>query len=47
MENVSSVAIELGYLNIPDGYKISIDEMENFNNDEILYMFQHMHIKRN
>ncbi|MFR9069902.1 MAG: ribonuclease J, partial [Paraclostridium sp.] len=35
MENVSSVAIELGYLNIPDGYKISIDEMENFNNDEI------------
>lgn len=35
MENVSNVAIELGYLNIPDGYKISIDEMENFNNDEI------------
>lgn len=35
MENVSSVAIELGYLNIPDGYQISIDEMENFNNDEI------------
>lgn len=35
MENVSAVAIELGYLNIPDGYKISIDEMENYNNDEI------------
>lgn len=35
MENVSAVAIELGYLNIPDGYKISIDEMEDYNNDEI------------
>jgi ribonuclease J len=35
MENVSSVAIELGYLNIPEGYKISIDEMGSFNNDEI------------
>lgn len=35
MENVSAVAIELGYLNIPDGYKISIDEMENYNNNEI------------
>lgn len=35
MENVSAVAIELGYLNIPDGYKISIDEMGNYNNNEI------------
>ncbi|WP_250675727.1 ribonuclease J [Paraclostridium ghonii] len=35
MENVSDVAIELGYLEIPDGYKINIDEMENYNNDEI------------
>lgn len=35
MENVSRVAIELGYLNIPDGYKISIDEISNYNNDEI------------
>ncbi|GAA0704394.1 ribonuclease J [Paraclostridium ghonii] len=35
MENVSEVAIELGYLEIPDGYKININEMENYNNDEI------------
>ena len=35
MENVSDVAIQLGYLNIPDGYKINIDELENYKNDEI------------
>ncbi|WP_373601235.1 ribonuclease J [Paraclostridium bifermentans] len=35
MENVSNVAIDLGYLNIPDGYNINIDEMNNYNNDEI------------
>lgn len=35
MENVSNVAIDLGCLNIPDGYNINIDEMNNYDNDEI------------
>lgn len=30
MENISSVARELGYLNIPDGYLIDIDEINNY-----------------
>ncbi|CEN79141.1 ribonuclease J [Paraclostridium sordellii] len=35
MENVSNVAIDLGYLDIPNGYKINIDEMSNYIDDEI------------
>ncbi|GAA0180613.1 ribonuclease J [Clostridium sediminicola] len=35
MENVSSVAIELGYLHIPDGHLISVDEINNYSNELI------------
>ncbi|MFR4161061.1 MAG: ribonuclease J [Paraclostridium sordellii] len=35
MENVSNVAIALGYLDIPNGYKINIDEMSNYRDDEV------------
>lgn len=30
MENISKVAIELGYLNIPDGFLIDIDEINDY-----------------
>ena len=35
MVNISEVAIELGYLNIPEGYKIEIDELGNYSNEQI------------
>lgn len=35
MINISEVAIELGYLNIKDGYKIDINELGNYNNEQI------------
>ncbi|MBP3906437.1 MAG: ribonuclease J [Peptostreptococcaceae bacterium] len=35
MVNISEVAIELGYLNIPEGYKIDIEELGNYNNEQV------------
>ena len=35
MENISKVAMELGYLHIPDSEVISIDDLKNYENDEI------------
>ncbi|KAJ51272.1 beta-CASP RNase J family ribonuclease [Clostridium tetanomorphum] len=35
MENISQVAIELGYLNIPEGELISVDDINNYSNDKI------------
>ncbi|MBL4935948.1 ribonuclease J [Clostridium sp. YIM B02515] len=35
MEKVSQVAMELGYLNIPEGYSISMDEMNKYPNENI------------
>lgn len=35
MENISQVAIDLGYLHIPEGYLIGIDEMRNYSNKNI------------
>lgn len=35
MENISQVAMELGYLNIPEDYLIGIDEMSNYSNENI------------
>ncbi|ERI94937.1 hypothetical protein HMPREF1982_00619 [Clostridiales bacterium oral taxon 876 str. F0540] len=35
MERVSQVAMELGYLNIPEGYNISIDEISKYPNENI------------
>jgi len=35
MEKVSQVAMELGYLNIPEGYSISMDEMSKYPNENI------------
>lgn len=35
MEQVSQVAMELGYLNIPEGYNISIDEISKYANENI------------
>lgn len=35
MENISEVAMELGYLHIPEGYLISVDDMNNYTNDKI------------
>ncbi|MBU3110010.1 ribonuclease J [Clostridium lacusfryxellense] len=35
MDNISQVAIELGYLHIPEDYIIGIDEMHNFPNENI------------
>ncbi|MBU3161744.1 ribonuclease J [Clostridium frigoris] len=35
MDNISQVAMELGYLHIPEGYLIDVDEMRNYDNKEI------------
>ena len=35
MEKVSQVAMDLGYLHIPEGYNISIDEIRNYPNENI------------
>lgn len=35
MENVSQVAIELGYLHIPEGCLVSVDDMKNYPNEQI------------
>ena len=35
MENISQVAIELGYLHIPEDYIIGIDEIKNYTNKNI------------
>ena len=35
MENISEVAMDLGYLHIPDGTLISVDDMNNYSNDRI------------
>lgn len=35
MENISKVSMELGYLNIPDGFLITIDEINNYPPEEI------------
>lgn len=35
MENISKVAKELGYINIPDDYIVDLDEIKNYRNDEI------------
>lgn len=35
MENISKVAMELGYLHIPDSKVISIDDLKNYENDKI------------
>ncbi|MDP4142951.1 MAG: ribonuclease J [Bacillota bacterium] len=35
MENVSQVATDLGYLHIPEGYGISVDEIKNYPNNQV------------
>lgn len=35
MENISKVAFDLGYLNIPEGMLIEIDDINNFSNENI------------
>ncbi|MBZ9687564.1 ribonuclease J [Clostridium estertheticum] len=35
MENISQVAMELGYLHIPEGYIIGVDEMRNYSNEHV------------
>ena len=35
MENISKVAMELGYLHIPEGTMINIDDINNYTNEEI------------
>lgn len=35
MENVSKVAMELGYLHIPEGSMITLDEIKNYTNEKI------------
>lgn len=35
MENISRVAIELGYLHIPEGNMISVDEINDYNHNQI------------
>jgi ribonuclease J len=35
MENISQVAMELGYLHIPEGYLIGVDDMRNYSNKNI------------
>ena len=35
MENISQVSMDLGYLNIPDGFLIDIDEINNYPPDKI------------
>lgn len=36
LENVVSVASELGYINVPDGTLISIDEIRNYTDDQLV-----------
>lgn len=36
LENVVSIASELGYMNIPDGILISIDEVKNYSDDRLV-----------
>ena len=36
LENVVSIAAELGYMNIPDGTLISIDEIKNYSDDRLV-----------
>ncbi|NFK77042.1 ribonuclease J [Clostridium botulinum] len=35
MENISKVAMDLGYLHIPETYLITVDEMKNYPNEQI------------
>ena len=35
MENISNVATELGYLHIEESYRISIDEIKNYRNENV------------
>lgn len=35
MENISKVAMDLGYLHIPENFIISMDEINNYNNENI------------
>ncbi|GAA0732553.1 ribonuclease J [Clostridium oceanicum] len=35
MENMSKVAMELGYLNIPEEHVITLDEINNYNNENV------------
>lgn len=35
MENISKVAMDLGYLHIPETYLITVDEMKNYSNEQI------------
>lgn len=35
MEQISEVAMDLGYLNIPDGYKIEVDEIKRYANNQV------------
>ncbi|MCY6354253.1 ribonuclease J [Clostridium sp. ZS2-4] len=35
MENISQVAMELGYLHIPEGYLISVDEVRHYANEQV------------
>lgn len=35
MENVSKVAMELGYLNIPDGYLVGVESIHNYPNEKV------------
>ncbi|WP_027626261.1 ribonuclease J [Clostridium lundense] len=35
MENISQVAMELGYLHIPEGKMISVDEIRNYPNEQV------------
>ncbi|WP_346848004.1 ribonuclease J [uncultured Clostridium sp.] len=35
MENISTVAMELGYLHIPEGSMINVDDIRNYRNEEV------------
>ncbi len=35
MENISTVAMELGYLHIPEGTMINVDDIRNYGNEEV------------
>ncbi len=35
MENISTVAMELGYLHIPEGTMINVDDIRNYRNEEV------------
>ncbi|MGH4119792.1 ribonuclease J [Clostridium sp.] len=35
MENISQLAIDLGYLNIPEGYIIGVDDIRNYSSEQI------------